>query len=128
MSKQLALRLSGVLAIITALYHAISGDIILRALTIDPAEQLDFVRSTHQLGSMGWVAGGILLSVAANLDSQQARNWIVGVLVVMYGFPAVGTLFLSDGEINVGGIMLAMVVVLALVGRKGGPTLEEEPA
>lgn len=125
MNRQLALRSAGILAILTALYHAISGDAILRELEISPTNQMDFVRSTHQLGSMGWLAGGVLLIVAASLDSQQARNWIIGVFAVVYGLPAFGTLALSGGEISIGGVALALVVVLALVGRRGGPMVTE---
>lgn len=122
MNRQYALRAAGVLAILTALYHAISGDAILRELAITPGDQMGFVRATHQLGTMGWLAGGVLLIAAASLDSQQARNWIIGVFAVVYGFPAFGTLALSGGEISIGGVALALVVVMALVGRRCDPS------
>lgn len=118
MTKNLALRISGILAICTALFHAIDGDTILRALEINPPEQMSFVRATHQIGTMGWIAGGVLLLAAASFTSQRARNWIVGVLAVLYGFPAVGNFALNSGRPSVGWIALAAVVVLALIGRQ----------
>ena len=118
MSKNLLLRLSGIIAIGTAIYHGVSADNILTSITALSADQLGTIRALVQLGTMGWVFGGILLIGAASLLSHRARNWIVGVLGVMYGFPALGTLTLSGGEINLGGTLLALVVVFALLGRK----------
>lgn len=121
MTKNIFLMISGALAILTAIYHAITGDSILQTLQITPAEQAEFVRSTYQLGSMGWMAGGVLLIAAATFDSQKARNWIVGVFVVIYGFPAFGTLALTGGQLSIGGVALALVVIFALLGRKKSP-------
>lgn len=121
MNKNSALRISGVVAILTSIYHAVEGDSILRGLEIAPAEQFDFVWSTYQIGAMGWLAGGVLLLGAAGMQSQQARNWIVGVFAVLYGFPAFGAIALNGGNPGIGGTALAIVVILALVGRKVSP-------
>lgn len=126
MSTNLALRISGIVALCTAFYHAYGGETIIRSLEINPSEQIGFVRATYHIGTMGWIAGGVLLLAAASLTSQQARNWIVGVLTVMYGLPAFGTLALSGGRPNIGGIALAVVVVLALVGRRISPKQMED--
>lgn len=67
---------------------------------------------------MGWFAGGILLLGAANMISQRARNWIVGVFAVVYGFPAVGNFILSGGRPSFGWIALTLIVIFALIGRK----------
>ena len=77
---------------------------------------------------MGWMAGGVLLIAAASLDSQSARNWIIGVFAVVYGFPAFGTLALTGGEISIGGVALALVVILALIGRRDGPSVSNSSA
>lgn len=74
MKQNLALRASGTLAIITALYHGILGDALLRELEIHPPEHTAFVRATYQSGSVSWVAGGLLLIAAANMRSSFARN------------------------------------------------------
>lgn len=118
MNRNGLLRLSGIAAMITAGVHSIEGDTLLRTLTVTPEEQLAFVRATHQLGAMGWLAGGVLLVAAGSMASQQARNWIVGVMTVMYGFPAVGNLVLSGGRPAFGWLALALVVVLAACGRQ----------
>ncbi len=120
MIRNLALRLAGTTALATAAYHGISGDNILRGIEM-AEDDLAFVTGTYQLGTMGWVAGGVLLIGAARMDSAEARNWIVGVLAVLYGIPAVGTLALTGGEINLGGVLLAIVVGLALYGRPLDP-------
>ena len=120
MFRNLALRLAGTTALATAAYHGISGDNILRGIEM-AEDDLAFVTGTYQLGTMGWVAGGVLLIGASKMDSAQARNWIVGVLAVLYGIPAFGTLALTGGEISLGGVLLATVVALALYGRPIDP-------
>ena len=117
MIHKLALRAAGLVAIGTAIYHGVSGDGMLQAMEMSSAD-FDFVRSTYHLGTMGWMAGGALLFAAASMASQQARNWIVGVYCVMYGFPALGTFALTGGKPSLGGVLLATVVILALLGRK----------
>ncbi|MEM1094636.1 MAG: hypothetical protein AAGJ10_08540 [Bacteroidota bacterium] len=116
--KNLALRLAGALALLTALYHGYEGDRILGTLVIDPAEQADFVWSTYQIGTMGWLAGGVLLLAAAGFRSQQARSWVVFTYVVLFGFPAVGAVVLGGGNPGIGGGALLGVTLLALYGRR----------
>lgn len=116
MNKNILLRSAGILAIITAMFHAISGDSILRALEL-PEFELTFVRATYQLGSMGWLAGGVLLIAAASMTSQFAKNWIIAVLAFVYGLPAIGNFALNGGKPSFGWIALSVVVVLALLGR-----------
>lgn len=112
-----ALQFAGALAIATACYHAKTGDDILREIAMSD-DDMAFVTGTYQLGTMGWIAGGALLIGAARLADQQARNLIVIVTAILFGLPAFGTLVLTGGEISGGGVALAVVVVLALFGRK----------
>lgn len=112
-----ALRLGGLTAIATACYHAFEGDRIIKGIEMTQ-ENMDFVSGTFQLGTMGWIAGGALLIGAATLTDQKARNVITGIVAALLGFPALGTLVLTGGEINLGGTMLATAVALALFGRK----------
>jgi len=116
--KNTALRLAGLLALLTALYHGYEGDRILGTLVIEPAEQADFVWSTYQIGTMGWLAGGVLLLAAAGFRSQQARSWIVFTFGVLFGFPALGAVVLGGGNPGLGGAALLCVTVLALYGRR----------
>ena len=122
-----ALQLAGAIALGTAGYHGISGDRILRAMELR-ADDMEFVTGTFQIGTMGWVAGGVLLLGAARMDSAQARNWIVGVTTVLFGIPAFGTLALTGGQVSLGGVLLAAVVALGLWGRALPATVEAAPS
>lgn len=118
MNRNWILRVAGLMAMITALFHAYEGDAILRDLIVTPVEQLSFVRATHQLGAMGWMAGGILLIGFGSVRDQRARNWLVGVLAILYGFPAVGNFVLNGGRPSFGWIALSLTVILAIWGRR----------
>lgn len=111
-----ALQLAGALAIATACYHGIVGDNMLLAIPMSEADE-SFVRGTWQLGTMGWLMGGILLIGAARLVSQPARNLIVATMALQFIGPAFGSLAVAGG-VNIGGIGLASVVALALYGRR----------
>lgn len=111
-----SLRTAGAIALGTAGYHAVSGDSILRAIEMSD-DDMDFVTGTYQLGTMGWAAGAVLLLAAATMTDAKARNWIVGVTAVLYGFPALGTLVLTGGRPSIGGVALAAAVGFALYGR-----------
>lgn len=114
--QQQALRLAGATAIATAGYHAVVGDRTIRAIEMSE-DDMAFVSSTYQLGTMGWLAGGILLIGAAGMAEQKARNWIVGVTAALYGLPALGTLTLTGGKPSIGGTLLGIATGLALYGR-----------
>lgn len=114
-----ALRLAGATAIAAAGYHAVVGDSTIRAIEM-AEDDMAFVSSTFQLGTMGWVAGGVLLLGAAGIADQQARNWIVGVTAALYGLPALGTLTLTGGKPSLGGALLGAATALALYGRRSG--------
>lgn len=112
-----ALRLSGVFAIVIAGKHAFEGDGLLRNMGLQP-EDLMLVTAFLQIGSVGWLVGGVLLIAAASWTSQTARNWVVGVYGIMFGVFAVGNFVLSAGKPSFGWIALALLVILALVGRR----------
>lgn len=115
--RNTSLRLGGVAAMATAGYHAYEGDRIIKGIEMSQ-DNMDFVSGTFQLGTMGWIAAGALLIGAATLADQKARNLIVVVVSVLLGFPALGTLMLTGGEISIGGAALATAVAFALYGRK----------
>lgn len=115
--KNRALQAAGLIAIATAGYHGWAGDAIVRDIAMSE-DDMAFVTGTYQIGTMGWVAGGALLIGAARLRAQDARNLIVVVTAVLFGIPAFGTLALTGGEISIGGVALAVVVGLALYGRR----------
>lgn len=115
--KNVSLRTAGGLAMATAAYHGVVGDGMIREIAMAPKD-MEFVAGTYQLGSMGWVAGGVLLIGAASLKEAAGRNLIVAVTAILFGFPALGTLVLTGGKISGGGLALALVVALALYGRR----------
>ena len=116
-NQNLTLQVAGILAIGIALYHGIYGDKIMRALTITPSDQAPLMRGSFHIGTMGWLAGGILLFVASLLEPGIGRNAIVFVYAFVYGFPGVANAIMSGGRPNVGWIGLLLIVVLALMGR-----------
>ena len=117
MNQNLLLQAAGVLAVGIALYHGIYGDKIMQALTITPSEKAPLMRGSFHIGTMGWLAGGILLVVASMLEPGIGRNAIVFVYAFVYGFPGVANAMMNGGRPNIGWVGLLLVVVLALLGR-----------
>jgi uncharacterized membrane protein HdeD (DUF308 family) len=58
---------------------------------------------------------GILLLAAPALSSQAARQWIIGVAVLVYGYAAVGNAVATRGR-HVGWLPMCGVVATALMG------------
>lgn len=124
--RNMMLRVAGLIGVGVALYHGVAGGSIVRAIPMAAAD-LAFVAATYQIGTMGWLAMGVLLFGAAGFDAPKARSWVVWTAAVLYGLPAFGTFALTGGEPSVGGICLAICVALALYGRRPD-TLPLEPA
>ncbi|MEM7335319.1 MAG: hypothetical protein AAF490_24795 [Chloroflexota bacterium] len=112
-----ALQAAGILAILIALYHGVVGDRLVQAIQMAPAGQKPLMRGSFHIGTMGWLAGGVLLFVASFLEGGLARQAIVIVYAFVYGVPAIGNAVINRGKPNVGWIGLGIVVVLALIGR-----------
>lgn len=104
--------LAGLIAIAVALYHGVEGDQLLKALPLDSAQH-GFVQGTYHIGTAGWLIGGALLIVSRNFDPY-ARRWVAGFLGLLYGGPALGTLFLFGPSLP--GLALVAVVVCAAWG------------
>lgn len=111
------LRLSGLGAIIVAGRHSYAGHGLLQKMALPEADMM-LVNAFLQIGSVGWLVGGILLIAAASWTSQTARNWVVGVYGLMFGVFAVGNLVLNSGKPSFGWIALSLIVIFALIGRK----------
>ena len=58
---------------------------------------------------------GLLLIATPALGSQAARQWIIAVAVVVYGYAAVGNA-IATRERHIGWWLMAAVVALALMG------------
>jgi len=111
------LRLSGLCAIGIAANHSFKGDRLIKEMGL-PEKELMLANAFLQIGSVGWLVGGILLIAAARWTCQIARNWIVAVYGIMFGVFAVGNFVLNGGKPSFGWVMLTLIVILALVGRR----------
>ena len=113
--NDLTLQIAGGLAIFAALGHSYFGDQTLRAQPFEPPHIKKFIRCCYQFGSLGWLAGGILLLLAPSVMTSDARFWLICVLVPVYGFGGVVNAWFTRGR-HFGWVILAAVVLLALFG------------
>lgn len=67
-----------------------------------------------QASTVDWIAIGLLL-IAAPAFGSVARQWVVAVAVVVYGFAAIGNAIATRGR-HVGWFLMLGVIALALVG------------
>jgi hypothetical protein len=114
--RDLALQISGVLAILVAVAHGVLGETrVFARARIEPAWARRLIRGVWQCSTVAWLGGGILLLAAPSMSSEPARRWIIAVLVVVYGFGAVGNAWASRGR-HYGWIAMTAVIALALLG------------
>jgi hypothetical protein len=74
------------------------------------------LRMVWQASTVDWIAMGALLIAAPMFGSETARQWVVAVAVVIYGYAAVGNGTATRGR-HVGWCLMLLVVALALLGR-----------
>lgn len=116
-NKNDALRLGGILASSVALYHGIKGESFLKSLSIQPPASRAILRGSFHIGTMGWLTGGILLYIAADLRGSAGRNAIATAYAILYGVPAVCATFIIHREIKMPLVILMAVSGLAIYGR-----------
>jgi hypothetical protein len=68
-----------------------------------------------QASTVDWIAIGLLLIAAPAFGSEVARQWVVAVAVVVYGFAAIGNAIATRGR-HVGWFLMLGVIALALIG------------
>jgi hypothetical protein len=68
-----------------------------------------------QASTVDWIGIAVLLIAAPALGSQAARQWVIAVAVVVYGYAGIGNAIASRGR-HVGWCLMASVVALALLG------------
>src|ERR1700719_3044706 len=89
--RDLALQLSGVLAILVAVAHGILGETrVFARAHIEPPSAKRPIRAVWQCSAVAWLAGGILILAAPLMSSDVARRWIIFALVPVYGVAALG--------------------------------------
>lgn len=117
--NEIALQGAGALAILAAVGHGYLGDKTLSAQPIDPPRLKTFIRLCYQFGSLGWLAGGVLLfvipSLMPTLTLSDERMWVVLILAPLYAFGAIINGWFTKGR-HFGWVMLVSVVILALLG------------
>ena len=114
--RDLALQAAGVLAILVAVAHGATAELRLFAnARIEPQRVRRVLRMVCQASTVDWIGIGLLLIAAPSLDSQVARQWVIAVAVVVYGYAAVGNAVATRGR-HVGWLLMSCVVALALTG------------
>jgi hypothetical protein len=68
-----------------------------------------------QCSTVAWISLAILLIAAPTLGSDAARNWIIAMSIVTFGFAAIGNAWATRGR-HFGWLVLTVVVALAATG------------
>jgi hypothetical protein len=114
--RDLALWAAGTVAIVTAILHGGIAELrVFANARIEPQRTRTLLRLIWQASTVDWIGVGVLLIAAPALGSDLARQWIIGVAVVVYGFAAIGNAVATRGR-HVGWCLMVVVVVLALMG------------
>lgn len=114
--SDLALQAAGILAIAVSVIHAVLGETkVFARARIEPARLGLLIHLVWHCSTIAWIAGGVLLLVAAGLPSGPPRTWIVAVLAVVYAAAATGNAWATRGR-HVGWMAMAAVVGLSLAG------------
>lgn len=115
--RNLALQAAGVVAILVAIAHGIIAEMrVFARVRIEPMRTRKLLRMVWQASTIDWIAMGALLMAAPRFGSETARQWVVAVAVVIYGYAAIGNAMVSRGR-HAGWCLMLLVVALALVGR-----------
>jgi hypothetical protein len=114
--RDLLLQCAGLAAIVVAIIHGVLGETrVFARASIEPPRLRNLIRLCWQIGTVGWVCGGLLLLVAPSMASVSARHWIVATMVAMYGFGVVGNAWIFRGR-HFGWMALSAVIAMAIAG------------
>jgi hypothetical protein len=114
--RDLFLQLAGLAAIAAALIHGTLGETrVFARATIEPPRLRTLIRVCWQIGTVGWICGGVLLIAAPSMASVSARHWIVITVSAMYGFGMIGNAVVLRGR-HFGWAALCAVIVMAVAG------------
>ena len=112
----LALEAAGVLAILTAIAHGAIAELrVFATARIEPRGTRRLLRLVWQASTVDWIGMAVLLMAAPYLGSQAARQWVIAVAVVVFGWAAIGNAVASRGR-HVGWMLMGCVIALALAG------------
>jgi hypothetical protein len=114
--SDLFLQCSGLAAIAVALIHGILGETkVFARATIEPPRLRNLIRLCWQIGTLGWICGGVLLIAAPSMASAPARHWIVITMCAMCGFGMIGNAWVFHGR-HFGWMALSAVIAMAVAG------------
>ena len=118
MIENIALITAGVCAIVVSLYHGITGDALVKAMAIEPAESKALMRGSFHIGTMGWLVGGLVVLLISTLEPSWPRTAILLAYTVLFGIPAVSLVMMEKGRLSFGLVMLCLTVlglIIALI-------------
>jgi hypothetical protein len=114
--RDLALQAAGVLAILVAVAHGAIAELhVFARACIEPQGTRRLLRLIWQASTVDWIGLGILLIAAPGLGSELARDWVVAIAVVVYGYAALGNALATRAR-HPGWLLMVCVVALALAG------------
>ena len=112
----LALEAAGVLAIVTAIAHGAIAELrVFATARIEPRGTRRLLRLVWQASTVDWIGMAVLLMAAPHLGSQAARQWVIAVAVVVFGWAAIGNAVANRGR-HIGWVLMSCVIALALAG------------
>ena len=114
--RDLLVQLAGILALAASIVHGVLGEtkVFVRA-RIEPERVRRLVRVVWQCSTVAWMSLAILLIATPRLGSEAARNWIIAMSIVTYGFIAIANAWATRGR-NFGWVAMIIVVGLAAIG------------
>ena len=114
--RDLALKAAGVLAILVAIAHGMTAELqVFPRARIESQRTRRLLRFVWQASTVGWIGLAIFLIAAPAFGSQAARQWIIAVAVLVYGYAAVGNAVVTGGR-HFGWVLMVGVLALALIG------------
>ena len=114
--RDLALQAAGVLAILVAIALGAVAELrVFARARIEPQRTRELLRMVWQASTVDWIGIGLLLIAVPALGSEAARQWIIAVAVVVYGYAAIGNAVATRGR-HVGWCLMIGVIALALLG------------
>jgi hypothetical protein len=115
--RDIALQMAGALAVATAVAHGAIGELkVFASPWIELPRIRNLLRMVWQASTIDWIGIGVLLMAAPAFGSQAARDWIVAVAVLVYGYAAVGNAVVSRGR-HIGWMLMTAVIALVILGR-----------
>jgi hypothetical protein len=114
--RDLALQAAGALAILVAVAHGLVSELkVFPNAQIKPTWARVLTRMVWHASTVDWIGMGILLLAAPAFGSQAARQWVVAVAVMVYGYAALGNAVATRGR-HFGWCLMVGVVALSLLG------------